>query len=218
MDPDQQHAPDAASAGWSRFRRPEPGESRPVPTAVPPRPLHPGQVPAAPGVGAASATVVGPSSVPPVVAPGAPSSRPSTWAPEGTGGHVVGAQVAAPAGGGPGGAAPYFEPWPGDEWDAPRRRAEAGPSRPLAVASIVFAVFVAPLGLVFGLVAAARARREGSSTRLAAIGIVLACVVMVVSVVWGVAWLDHVVQLAAACRRVGPGEYVTGDGSIVTCS
>ena len=186
---------------------------------------HEGGGPEAPGAPAPSAAArpgAGPWPPAPVLAPGSapasqlpPSDRPGTWAPGGQGGHALSGTTGPTGPTAP--TQPYFEPWSGGEWDDVPRR-EPGPSRPWALASVVFAVAVAPLGLVFGLVALSRARREGASRVLAVVGVVLACVVMVVSVVWGVAWLDHVVQLAAACRRVGPGEYLTGDGSVVTCS
>ena len=217
---------------WARFARPAPGEERPAAPAEPPRPLH-GAVPPRPLHGAVpphpshgpvpSGTTPGPVApalvgAPPAAPAGrsgdtAPADRAGTW-PEG-GGHVVGSRVASPDAS----AGSPFDRWPDDDdWPGPAPRDAGDGGRSLAVASIVFAVFAAPVGLVLGLLAAARARRVGASTRLAAIGIVLACVVIVVSVVWGVAWLDYAVRLASACRRVGPGDYLTGDGSTVTCS
>jgi len=195
---------------WARFARPAPGEERPAAPVEPPRPLHAGpEVRAAADAGRPA--LVG---APP--AAGAPGARDAagTWPPAPGGGHVVGSHVAPDLAS----AGSPFDRWGDDDWPEPSRPVGDPASRSLAIASIVFAVFAAPVGFVLGLVASARARRDGSSTRLAAIGIVLACVVMVVSVVWGVAWLDHAVRLASACRRVGPGDYLTGDGSTVTCS
>lgn len=203
---------------WARFARPAPGEERPPAPVEPPRPLR--------AVPQAWAPAEADAGRPALV--GAPPARDprdegderderhgaGTWPPVTDGGHVVGSHV-APASASAGSP---FDRWGDDDWPEPSRAADDASGRSLAIASIVFAVFAAPVGLVLGLVASARARRSGASTRLAAIGIVLACVVIVVSVVWGVAWLDHAVRLAAACRRVGPGEYLTGDGSTVTCS
>jgi len=199
---------------WARFARPAPGEERAAAPAEPPRPLHGAAPPHPPHGAVPPGTAPGPG-VPALVGapPAAPADRAGTW-PE-AGGHVVGSRVASPDAS----AGSPFDRWPDDDdWTGPAPRDAGDGGRSLAVASIVFAVFAAPVGLVLGLLAAARARRVGASTRLAAIGIVLACVVIVLSVVWGVAWLDYAVRLASACRRVGPGDYLTGDGSTVTCS
>jgi len=205
---------------WARFARPAPGEERPAAPVEPPRPLHGAPEAWAPAGGdAGRPALVGAPPAPPArdgqeARPDRPAA--GTWPAAADGGHVVGSRVAtAPA---TASAGSPFDRWGDDDWPEPSRSADEASGRSLAIASIVFAVFAAPVGLVLGLVAAARARRAGASTRLAAVGIVLACVVIVVSVVWGVAWLDHAVRLAAACRRVGPGDYLTGDGSTVTCS
>lgn len=191
---------------WARFARPAPGEERPAAPVEPPRPLH-----AASGAGGSGAPGAGSPAL--VGAPPAHDAA-GTWPSAPGGGHVVGSHVAPDLAS----AGSPFDRWGDDDWPEPSRPVDDPSGRSLAIASIVFAVFAAPVGLVLGLVASARARRSGSSTRLAAIGIVLACVVMVVGVVWGVAWLDFAVRLASACRRVGPGDYLTGDGSTVTCS
>ncbi|WP_460511297.1 hypothetical protein [Frigoribacterium salinisoli] len=200
---------------WARFARPAPGEERPAAPVEPPRPLRAAPDAGVPGVGRPA--LVGAPPAPEVRdEQEARNDRAGTWSAASDGGHVVGPHVApGPA---TASAGSPFDRWGDDDWPEPSRAADEASGRSLAIASVVFAVFAAPVGLVLGLVAAARARRAGASTRLAAIGIVLACVVIVVSVVWGVAWLDHVVRLAAACRRVGPGDYLTGDGSTVTCS
>ena len=110
----------------------------------------------------------------------------------------------------------YFAPADDDEWDTPRPRHD-DPGHGLAVASIVFAVFFAPLGLVLGLVSARRSARAGHSRRLALIGVAIAAVVMVASIVYGVSALDHLARLSATCAQLGPGEYADPAGRTVTC-
>ncbi|ROS54023.1 MULTISPECIES: DUF4190 domain-containing protein [unclassified Frigoribacterium] len=109
----------------------------------------------------------------------------------------------------------YFFPADDDWSSAPPRTDDEG--RGLAIASIVFGVFFAPLGLVFGIVAARRARAAGRPATLALTGMVVASIVIVLSLVYAIAALDYYSQLATTCAQLGPGDYVNGDGRTVTC-
>lgn len=189
---------------WARFTRPAPGEDRSIPLAAPPRPVN-----TLPEARVASTAPV----------------APQTWSPE--------APERTPSGQGAAGSAAegtrapehrahdadfdsYFAPADDDVWDAPRPRHD-DPGHGLAVASIVFGVFFAPLGLVFGIVAARRARAAGRPATLALTGMVVASIVIVLSLVYAIAALDYYSQLATTCAQLGPGDYVNGDGRTVTC-
>jgi hypothetical protein len=110
----------------------------------------------------------------------------------------------------------YFAPADDDAWDAPRPRND-DPGHGLAVAAIVFGVFFAPLGLALGLVAARRSGRAGFSRRLALIGVAVAAVVLLASIVYGVSALDYLARLSATCAQLGAGEYADPAGRTVTC-
>jgi len=109
----------------------------------------------------------------------------------------------------------YFFPADDDWTSTPTRADDAG--RGLAIASVVFGVFFAPLGLVFGIVAIRRARREGRPATLAIVGTVLASIMIVVGTVYAVSALGYYSQLATACAQLGPGDYVNADGQTVRC-
>lgn len=189
---------------WARFTRPAPGEDRSIPLAAPPRPVN-----TLPEARVASTAPV----------------APQTWSPE--------APERTPSGQGAAGStaegtrAPehrardadfdsYFAPADDDVWDAPRPRHD-DPGHGLAVASVVFGVFFAPLGIVLGLVAAHRSSRAGFSRRLALIGVAIGGVVLIASIVYGVSALDYLARLSATCAQLGSGEYVDPAGREVTC-
>ena len=109
----------------------------------------------------------------------------------------------------------YFFP-ADDDWSSrPARTDDEG--RGLAIASVVFGLFFAPLGLVFGIVAARRARAAGRPATLALTGIVVASIVIVLSLVYAISALDYFSQLATTCAQLGPGDYVNCDGRTVSC-
>lgn len=109
----------------------------------------------------------------------------------------------------------YFFP-ADDDWSSVRPRSD-DEGRGLAIASIVFGIFFAPLGLVFGIVAARRARAAGRPATLALTGMIVASIVIVLSLVLAIAALDFYSQLATTCAQLGPGDYVNPDGQTVTC-
>ena len=189
---------------WARFTRPAAGEDRSIPLAAPPRPVN-----TLPEARVASTAPV----------------APQTWSPE--------APERTPSGQGAAGSAAegtpapdhrardadfdsYFAPADDDVWDAPRPRHE-DPGHGLAVASVVFGVFFAPLGIVLGLVAAHRSSRAGFSRGLALTGVAIGGVVLIASIVYGVSALDYLARLSATCAQLGSGEYVDPAGREVTC-
>jgi hypothetical protein len=221
---------------WARFARPTPTEpDRGEFPFGPPRPVHPEA-----GV-ADRGWPLDPSG-----APSMPATRqqqpffPQPTSTQPVGGQPVGGQVASPTWdpdgrqvwAPPPGSTPdtvsapdarpenaglgsYFFPADDDWSSAPPRTDDEG--RGLAIASIVFGVFFAPLGLVFGIVAARRARAAGRPATLALTGMVIASIVIVLSLAYGIAALDYYSQLATACAQLGPGDYVNGDGQTVSC-
>lgn len=85
----------------------------------------------------------------------------------------------------------YTRPTTASAWAAPGVGAHAGAqgARTLGIVGIVFAVFLAPAGLVVSLVTLAQTRRGQPGRELAIIGIVLSVVMMVAMVVFClVAW------------------------------
>lgn len=221
---------------WARFARPTPTEpDRGEFPFGPPRPVHPETAAADHGwpldhPGAAQQPVgQQPGTRQPFFPqpvgqqPAVQQAAAPTW---GSDGRQVWAPApepgAAPAGGSATDARPenaglgsYFFPADDDWSSAPPRTDDEG--RGLAIASIVFGVFFAPLGLVFGIVAARRARAAGRPATLALTGMVVASIVIVLSLAYAIAALDYYSQLATACAQLGPGDYVNGDGQTVTC-
>jgi hypothetical protein len=148
---------------------------------------------------------------PPAPAP-APSDEASLWAPQPTS-SSPGASSPHAAGG----QGSYFTAFDDDDfWDSRPPRSD-DPGRGLAIASVVFGVFAAPLGLVFGLVSARRSRQAGHAPTLALVGMVISGVVIVATLVWGISALDYVTRLSSTCAQLGPGDYVDADGRTVTC-
>ena len=192
---------------WARFARPVPGEQRGQSVAGPPPPLHE-QARARHEAAAAPET-----DWPRVSAP-APSDEATLWAPQPTSPSAGASSSSSQAAGGQGS---YFTSFDDDDfWDQRPPRSD-DPGRGLAVASVVFGVFAAPLGLVFGLVSARRSRRAGHAPTLALVGVVLSGVVIVASLVWGISAVDYATRLSSTCSQLGPGDYVDADGRTVTC-
>lgn len=222
--------PGRPTSPWARFARPAPTDpERGEFPFGPPRPLHPEapadrpwplDVPLAPSTTAphqGAAPSAGRDDARHVWAPPphdtrAPEGEPAAdaaWAPD------PATATEAPHRAENGGLGSYFFPTD-DDWTSPPPR-DGDPGRGLAIASVVFGVFFAPLGLVFGVVAARRARREGRPATLAVVGTVVASVTIVLGLVLAVTTLDYYSQLATACAQLGPGDYVNGDGQTVTC-
>jgi hypothetical protein len=210
---------------WARFARPAATDpDRGEFPFGPPRPLHPETS------GAAHGWPLGPSDAPqrhaahPQTFPQHAERQPVAHQPAGTW-HPAAPQAWAPA---PtpavadatdlrpdtAGLGSYF--FPDDDWSSPPPRAD-DEGRGLAIASIVFGVFFAPLGLAFGIVAARRARAAGRPATVALTGMVVASVVIVLSLVYAIAALDYFSQLATTCAQLGPGDYLNGDGRTVSC-
>ncbi|WP_157489804.1 hypothetical protein [Frigoribacterium sp. Leaf44] len=221
---------------WARFARPTPTEpDRGEFPFGPPRPVHPeagvadrgwpldpSGAPSMPATRQQQPFFPQPTSTQPVGGPpvGGQAAAPTwdsdgrqVWAPPpGSTPDTVSTPDARPENAGLGS---YFFPADDDWSSAPPRTDDEG--RGLAIASIVFGVFFAPLGLVFGIVAARRARVAGRPATLALTGMVIASIVIVLSLAYGIAALDYYSQLATACAQLGPGDYVNGDGQTVTC-
>lgn len=215
---------------WARFARPTPTEpDRGEFPFGPPRPVHPeagvadrgwpldpSGAPSMPATRQQQPFFPQPTSTEPVGGQAAPtwdSDGRQVWAPPpGSTPDTVSTPDARPENAGLGS---YFFPADDDWSSAPPRTDDEG--RGLAIASIVFGVFFAPLGLVFGIVAARRARAAGRPATLALTGMVIASIVIVLSLAYGIAALDYYSQLATACAQLGPGDYVNGDGQTVSC-
>lgn len=214
---------------WARFARPTPTEpDRGEFPFGPPRPVHPETAAADHGwpldhSGASQPPAtqqpffpqpVGQQpAVQPTAAPTWDSDGRQVWAPGPGAAPAAGSAIdARPENAGLGS---YFFPADDDWSSAPPRTDDEG--RGLAIASIVFGVFFAPLGLVFGIVAARRARVAGRPATVALTGMVIASIVIVLSLVLAIAALDFYSQLATTCAQLGPGDYVNGDGQTVTC-
>ncbi|WP_143048648.1 hypothetical protein [Frigoribacterium sp. MCBA15_019] len=214
---------------WARFARPTPTEpDRGEFPFGPPRPVHPETAAADHGwpldhSGASQPPATQQPFFPQPVGqqPAVQQTAAPTWDSDGRQVWAPG-PGAAPAAGSAIDARPenaglgsYFFPADDDWSSAPPRTDDEG--RGLAIASIVFGVFFAPLGLVFGIVAARRARVAGRPATVALTGIVIASIVIVLSLVVAIAALDFYSQLATTCAQLGPGDYVNGDGQTVTC-
>ncbi|TDT62166.1 hypothetical protein EDF20_2826 [Frigoribacterium sp. PhB116] len=186
-----------------------PGEQRGQSVVGPPPTLH------QEARGRHEAAAVPEVAWPPAPAPApAPSDEASLWAPQPTSSSAGASSSSPHATGGPGS---YFTSFDDDDsWDSRPPRSE-DPGRGLAIASVVFGVFAAPLGLVFGLVSARRSRQAGHVPTLALVGMVLSGVVIVATLVWGISALDYVTRLSSTCAQLGPGDYVDADGRTVTC-
>ncbi|WP_157485720.1 MULTISPECIES: hypothetical protein [unclassified Frigoribacterium] len=214
---------------WARFARPTPTEpDRGEFPFGPPRPVHPEAAAADHGwpfdhSGAPQQPVAQQAFFPQAGGqqPGVQQTAAATWDSDGR-------QVWAPAPGAAqatgsttdarpenAGLGSYFFPADDDWSSAPPRTDDEG--RGLAIASIVFGVFFAPLGLVFGIVAARRARSAGRPATLALTGMVIASIFIVLGLAYAIAALDYFSQLATACAQLGPGDYVNANGQTVTC-
>ncbi|WP_209559389.1 DUF4190 domain-containing protein [Frigoribacterium sp. PvP032] len=192
---------------WARFARPVPGEQRGQAVVGPPPTLH---QEARARHGAAAAPE---AAWPPAPAP-ASSDEATLWAPQPTGSPD---RASSSPAGAPGGQGSYFTSFDDDDfWDS-RPPRDDDPGRGLAIASVVFGVFAAPLGLVFGLISARRSRRAGQAPTLALVGMVLSGVVIVASLIWGISAVDYATRLSSTCAQLGPGDYVDADGRTVTC-
>jgi hypothetical protein len=201
--------PSRPPSPWARFARPVPGEQRGQAVVGPPPTLH--------QEARARHEAAGPPEAawPPASAP-APSDEATLWAPQATG-PSAGASWSLPPQHAEGGQGSYSTSFDDDDfWDS-RPPRDDDPGRGLAIASVVFGVFAAPLGLVFGLVSARRSRRAGQAPTLALVGMVLSGVVIVASLVWGISAVDYVTRLSSTCSQLGPGDYVDADGRTVTC-
>ena len=184
-----------------------PGEQRGQSVVGPPPTLH------QEARGRHEAAAVPEVAWPPAPAP-APSDEASLWAPQPTSSSAGASSYSPHATGGQGS---YFTSFDDDDsWDSRPPRSE-DPGRGLAIASVVFGVFAAPLGLVFGLVSARRSRQAGHVPTLALVGMVLSGVVIVATLVWGISALDYATRLSSTCAQLGPGDYVDADGRTVTC-
>ncbi|NII52221.1 hypothetical protein [Frigoribacterium endophyticum] len=208
---------------WARFARPAPGEQRPRAEVQPP-PARQG----APGQAGADQAWAGqpfpqPQQFPQPFPQPAATTPAAQWAPQAGPPQAAAPQASSaqdaltwPAPAAPG-VGSYFAVGD-DEWPPPARpRDGADEGRGLAVASVVFGVFAAPLGLVFGLVAVRRAASAGASAALARVGLVVSSVMIVVGLVAGVSALDYAARLSSTCAQLGPGEYVDDQGRGVTC-
>jgi hypothetical protein len=214
---------------WARFARPTPTEpDRGEFPFGPPRPVHPERAAADHGwpldhSGAPQQPVTQQPFFPPPVGqqPAVQQTAAPTWDGDGrqvwapTPGAEPATGVATDARPENAGLGSYFFPADDDWSSAPPRTDDEG--RGLAIASIVFGLFFAPLGLVFGIVSARRARAAGRPATLALIGVVIASIVIVLSLACAIAALDYFSQLATACAQLGPGDYVNGSGQTVTC-
>ena len=201
------HPPPRPPSPWARFARPVPGEQRGQSVVGPPPTLH------QEARARHEAAVVPEAAWPPAPAP-APSDEASLWAPQPTS-SSAGASSSSPHAAG--GLGSYFTSFDDDDfWDSRPPRSD-DPGRGLAIASVVFGVVAAPLGLVFGLVSARRSRQAGHAPTLALVGMVISGVVIVGTLVWGISALDYVTRLSSTCAQLGPGDYVDADGRTVTC-
>ena len=194
---------------WARFARPVPGEQRGQAVVGPPPPRH------QEARGRHEAAAVAGAAWPPASAP-APSDQATLWAPQATS-PSTGASSSSPTPWPEGGQGSYFTSFDDDDFWDNRPPRDDDPGRGLAIASVVFGVFAAPLGLVFGLVSARRSRQAGRAPTLALVGMVVSGVVIVASLVWGISALDYVTRLSSTCAQIGPGDYVDADGRTVTC-
>jgi hypothetical protein len=208
---------------WARFARPVPGEQRGQAVVGPPPPLHQegrGRHDVASSSEAAwpAASTSAPAAL---QAPPPRTDEATLWAPQPTGSAAAASSSDVPLSDvplGAGGRGSYFTSFDDDDfWDAQRPPRDDDPGRGLAVASVVFGVFAAPLGLVFGIVSARRSRRAGVAPTLALVGMVVSGVVIVASLVWGISALDYATRLSSTCAQLGPGDYVDADGRTVTC-
>ncbi|TWX38363.1 hypothetical protein ES689_06765 [Frigoribacterium sp. ACAM 257] len=194
---------------WARFARPVPGEQRGRAVVGPPPPLNE-EARASRETAAASGAAWPPPSAP------ASSDEATLWAPQPSGAPTR-ASWSPPPPHAPGGQGSYFTSFDDDDFWADQPRRDDDPGRGLAIASVVFGVFAAPLGLVFGIVSARRSRRAGRTPTLALVGMVVSGVVIVASLVGGISALDYAARLSSTCAQLGPGDYADADGRTVTC-
>lgn len=103
----------------------------------------------------------------------------------------------------------------------------AGPGQPtpytspagqgLAVAGLVLAFVIAPLGLILSIVAAVKLGKAGAPRGLAIAGIAVGAVITVIWIIGIIVLVSVFANLFAMCADLGPGVWQVG-GVTYTCS
>lgn len=87
----------------------------------------------------------------------------------------------------------------------------------LAIAGLVLAFVVAPLGLILSIVAAVKLGKAGASKGLAVAGIIVGAVITILWIIGIVLLVTVFANLFSMCADLGPGVWQV-DGVTYTCS
>ena len=87
----------------------------------------------------------------------------------------------------------------------------------LAIAGLVLAFLVAPLGLILSIVAAVKLGKAGAPKGLAIAGIIVGAVITVIWIIGAVLLVAVFANLFSMCADLGPGVWQV-DGVTYTCS
>ncbi len=93
----------------------------------------------------------------------------------------------------------------------------AAPGQGLAVAGLVLAFVLAPLGLILSIVAAVRLGKAGAPRGLAIAGIAVGAVITVIWIIGIIVLVSVFANLFSMCADLGPGVWQVG-GVTYTCS
>lgn len=111
------------------------------------------------------------------------------------------------------GAEPLYET-PAYDW----MPVEVDPGRSTGIASIAVGIFFGIIGLFIGVHSIRKSRAVGLAGGIGIAGVIVSSlsVLLFGSVV--LSWVRYEVELAQQCSLVGPGQYYTSSGDLVTCS
>ncbi|ROQ37186.1 hypothetical protein EDF46_2636 [Frondihabitans sp. PhB188] len=194
---------------YARFRR---GASTPSASAAPP-PAPPQY--AGPEAGSPYAP---PPLAKPDAAAGAAGAPATLWGPPGEPETTVAGRVPAPdqlfaAELGGAQAQPLYET-PSYDW----LPVDADPGRGSGIASIAVGIFVGIVGLFIGIHSLRKSRSVGLAGTVGIVGIVVSSLSMILFGAYVGSWIKYEADLASQCAQVGPGQYFTSSGDVVTCS
>ncbi|GAA1237410.1 hypothetical protein JOF42_001409 [Microbacterium phyllosphaerae] len=93
----------------------------------------------------------------------------------------------------------------------------AAPGNGLAIAGLVLAFVIAPLGLILSIVAAVKLGKAGAPKGIAIAGIIIGAIITVIAVIGLVLLVTVFANLFSMCAELGPGVWQV-DGVTYTCN
>lgn len=95
---------------------------------------------------------------------------------------------------------------------------DVDPGRSTGIASIAVGIFFGIVGLFIGVHSIRKSRGVGLTGAIGIVGVIVSSLSVVLFGSIVLSWVRYEVELAQQCALVGPGQYYTGSGDLVTCS